>query len=141
MAQSVQKAFARDLSILENISDFVHRFVRANNIEKSHEWTLNFVIEELFTNFVKYNTGTSEAIVISLAREDDDVEIRIIDSGVEPFDPTQQREPDTGKKLKDREIGGLGIFLARKMVDHIDYHYENRQSTITVIKKLSAEHA
>lgn len=57
------------------------------------------------------------------------VEIR--DGGV-AFDPLSRRGPDTRQGCTEREIGGLGIYLARRMVDRIDYQRENHTNILAV---------
>ena len=51
------------------------------------------------------------------------------------FDPLQVAEPDISTGLDDREIGGLGIFLARKVTDAVTYRYEDGQNILTLTKK------
>jgi len=59
---------------------------------------------------------------------------------VEPFDPTTAPPADTSLPLEERTPGGLGIHLIRSMVDTIDYEYVNRESRITVTKRLEKTH-
>ncbi len=51
------------------------------------------------------------------------------------FDPLQVPEPDTSANLDDREIGGLGIFLIRKVTDSATYRYEKAKNILTLTKK------
>ena len=57
------------------------------------------------------------------------------DKGV-PFDPLQKPDPDITLSAEDREIGGLGIFIAKKTMDSICYTYENGENILTMTKKL-----
>ena len=54
----------------------------------------------------------------------------------QPFDVTTVAPADTTSALKEREPGGLGLHLIRKMVDTLDYRYENGCSTIKFTKLL-----
>jgi serine/threonine-protein kinase RsbW len=67
------------------------------------------------------------------------VEATLIDHGTEPFDITQVPDADIGLPLEQREPGGLGIHLVRRMVDSIEYEYreELRQTRITFRKTLT----
>ena len=57
---------------------------------------------------------------------------------MDPFDVTAEREVDTESPLQDRQIGGLGLHLIPKMIDSIDYDYDEpaRRSRITFTKAL-----
>jgi len=52
------------------------------------------------------------------------------------FDITKKPDPYLGASLDDRKPGGLGIFLTKKLVDDVQYHYRDRTSTITLKKKI-----
>ena len=53
----------------------------------------------------------------------------------------EQREiledPDISASVEDRAIGGLGIFMTKKLVDDISYEYKNMQNILTIVKKLT----
>ena len=49
--------------------------------------------------------------------------IQITDDGI-AFNPFEQEEPDTDQPLQERQVGGLGIHLVRKLMDEV--HYERR---------------
>lgn len=59
------------------------------------------------------------------------VELR--DAGV-PFNPLEQSEPDITLSAENRKIGGLGIFLCKKLMDSISYRYENGNNVLTMTK-------
>lgn len=61
--------------------------------------------------------------------------IEIRDAGV-PFNPLEKDDPDVNSSLEDRQIGGLGIFLCKKMMDEVSYKYDNGCNVLTMKKKL-----
>ena len=63
------------------------------------------------------------------------VTFRMTDQGV-PFDPLKKPDPDITLSAEDREIGGLGIFIAKKTMDTLTYAYENGENVLTMMKKL-----
>jgi anti-sigma regulatory factor (Ser/Thr protein kinase) len=57
------------------------------------------------------------------------------DRGV-PFDPLKKPDPDITLSAEEREIGGLGIFIARKTMDSITYAHENGRNILTMTKTI-----
>ena len=64
--------------------------------------------------------------------------LRFEDDG-KPYDPTTAAEPDITASAEQREIGGLGIFMARKMMDHMDYMYKDGSNVLTLTLTLAQE--
>ena len=60
--------------------------------------------------------------------------ISFLDSGV-PFDPLAKEDPDVSLSAEEREIGGLGIFMAKKTMDDLHYEYRDGQNILTISKR------
>lgn len=133
--------FQRTLASLEKISQFILEFARKNKLNDRIVNIITLVVEELFTNAVKYNPENTNDISVNLSIDSDKLIVSIVDYDVEPFDIRQIEAYDFRKKLNERRVGGLGIPLVKKMMDRIDYEYKNRQSNITLVKYLEKEHA
>ncbi len=137
----MQKKFKREISSLEQVFDFIDRYFSGNTVEKSVLFSVKFVIEELFTNMVKYNVSDSHSdILLNLDKHGNRLIITLTDFGVDRFDITEVQDADVSLSLEDRKVGGLGVHLIKRMVDSIDYHYSNRESTITLTKNLESEY-
>ena len=132
----MERSFKRSYSSLPPVFAFLGEFFAAEAIDRSRNQTIDLAVEELFTNLVKYNTGSTRDISISLHREREQVEVTLTDFDVEPFDITRMKEVQIDRPLAERKPGGLGIHLVRKMVDSISYSYDNRTSRTTFIKRL-----
>lgn len=95
------------------------------------------VIDEIFSNIVRYAYKEAKGpatIEFINNREQDSFSIRFTDEGV-PYDPLSAPEPDITLSAEDRAIGGLGIFMVRKLTDDIKYSYENKKNILTITKK------
>ena len=130
------KEFPRDISSLEKIFSFVEEFVATNQIQESVLYPVQLVVEELFTNILKYQRGGESNISLDLETTDKKFIMRIKDFDAEPFDITKSREVDTAAYIQQKKPGGLGIHLVKQLVDSIEYDYNNKISTITIIKHL-----
>ena len=128
---SASRSFRRSYNELESLFAFVHERMNAELAK-----TVDFVLEELFTNIVKYGQESDAPVTIDIRRIAAGVEVTITDTDAEPFDPTSTPQVDVNAPLEKRKPGGLGIHLVRKMVDAIHYRYsaEERTSRITFRK-------
>jgi serine/threonine-protein kinase RsbW len=62
-------------------------------------------------------------------------EVEIADRGV-PFDLTALADPDVGAGVEERPVGGLGVFLMRRMMDEIRYRREGVRNILTLVKTI-----
>jgi len=132
----MDKKFKRDLSSLDEMFKFINEFSAKSDVDESVVFTINLVVEELFTNMVKYASENSNEILLELKKNEDDLIIHLTDFDVDPFDISKTAEVDTQQSLEERRVGGLGIHLVKQMIDKIEYDYKNRQSKIILIKHL-----
>ena len=132
----MDKKFKRDLNSLDRIFQFINEFSAKTGVDESVVFTINLVVEELFTNMVKYTNENSNEILLQLKKNEDDLIIHLTDFDVDPFDITKTAEVDTKQSLEERSVGGLGIHLVKQMIDKIEYEYKDRQSEIILIKHL-----
>jgi anti-sigma regulatory factor (Ser/Thr protein kinase) len=134
----MEKSFRRATESLEGIFAFLQDFAAAEGLDESVTYIMNLVIEELFTNMVKYSPGGSAEIPISLEREGGRLIMRLVDRDVEEFDITKTKKVNTDLPLEERKPGGLGLHLIKHMVDEIDYQYKDSSSVITIAKNLES---
>lgn len=132
----MEQRFPRDINALDSIFQFVATFLAAGGIGADHAFTVDLIIEELFTNLVKYGRGGTQPISIELEQDGGRLVIRLTDFDGEPYDLTQAPPVDTTRPLAEREPGGLGIHFVRQMADELRYAHDNGTSTITVVKRL-----
>ena len=100
--------------------------------------TLQIAVEEIFVNIASYAyaPGSGEAeICCEVEPEIPRITIQFRDQGV-PFNPLARKSADITLSAEEREIGGLGIFIAKKTMDHVTYAYENNENILTMIKKI-----
>lgn len=135
----MERSFPRSLDSLDTIFEFVARCPATRGIEEFDLMDVQLIVEEFFTNMVKYNNGRHE-IAISLDELNGALRIRLVDFDVEPFDMSQAPPVDMSVPPHMRKPSGLGIELVRKVSDSITCDYADRTSTVTVIKRLGSHH-
>ncbi|MBQ9347147.1 MAG: ATP-binding protein [Oscillibacter sp.] len=99
---------------------------------------LNMAVEELFVNIARYaynpDVGLTE-VQVEIQQEPLQASITFIDNGV-PYDPLAKPDPNTSLSGRERELGGLGIFMVKKSMDLVSYKYEDGKNILTIQKKM-----
>ncbi len=131
----MNKKFTRSYDSLEEIFEFTEQFFTSREVAPSLRFPVHFVMEELFTNMVKYCPENDNEILLDIAANDGNVSVAITDYDVDPFDVTEPRDIDTETPLGGRIPGGLGLHLVQQMVDSLEYDYHDRQSTVRFTKE------
>jgi serine/threonine-protein kinase RsbW len=95
-------------------------------------------VEEAVTNviFHGYQKGGGK-IGVTCRISADRVEVQIADSAPR-FDPLSIPEPELDASIEDRKVGGLGVYLIRRVMDEISYRYENGKNILVLMKKRRA---
>lgn len=103
--------------------------------KEAERWVL--AVEEVTINIVKYayKDGGAGTIAVEIDLSPSGMTARVADSG-RPFNPLAAPEPDVLASLEEREIGGLGIFLTRKVMDRIHYERRDDKNILTLSKRL-----
>ena len=133
---TVRRYFKRSYDSLAPIFQFIEDFLAGRSIDPSLREPVCFIVEELFTNMVKYNPEAVRDIALALGQSDAALTVRLTDFDVAPFDVTRAPAVDITRPLEEREIGGLGLHLVRQMADTIRYEYADGRSTVTFTKTL-----
>jgi anti-sigma regulatory factor (Ser/Thr protein kinase) len=95
---------------------------------------LRLACEEIVMNVTSYAYPESTNGFLDVEiQKTDRVTIRFEDGGV-PFNPLEQKMPNTKLSWKQRRIGGLGIFLIRRKMDDVRYVYEDYRNKLTIEK-------
>jgi serine/threonine-protein kinase RsbW len=130
-SELVERSFKRSFGQLQHVFDFTNEFALAHSINDKVRYVLDLVVEELFTNMVKYNPSGSGDIQMRLVLEQDEIIVHLADPDSEPFDVSEHRTVDLKRSLEERKPGGLGIYLVQKLVENLHYQHHNRTSTIS----------
>lgn len=134
--KSAGRVYARSIEALDAVFTHADEFFKAHDVDPQTSFAVKLAIEEIFTNFVKYNPQGRDGILVDMQRKGGKVVVRLVDSDSGEFDVTEYDEVDTSSQLDKRMAGGLGIFLVKKMVDEVQYHHSDRTSTIVLTKKM-----
>ena len=132
------KIFPAKEEVLPEVLGFTEQTLEDFECSVKNQTAICVAIEEVFVNIAHYAYPDTEGDVtlnIKLDSRSNSVEFRISDKGV-PFNPLEKSDPDITLSAEEREIGGLGIFIAKKTMDSLSYAYENGENILTMIKNL-----
>ena len=130
------RPFTREMASIPALVAFVREFLRQEGITDERAFDLDLVIEELFTNLVKYGRGARGMIDVGLTRESAQVVITLREHGAEYHDPTAAPEVDVDRPIGERVPGGLGIHLVRKLSEDFRYEWRDGTATTTVTMRM-----
>jgi sigma-B regulation protein RsbU (phosphoserine phosphatase) len=120
--------------------DFADAHALPNAVRRS----VSVVLDELLTNTLSYGLPEHGGeVIVDIELHADRIVITISDNG-RPFDPFSRPAPDTTLSVEDRDIGGQGIHLVRRMVDEMSYHRRSDRNVVTLTKRLggaAADHS
>jgi serine/threonine-protein kinase RsbW len=127
---------AAELNNLETIRLFVEERARALHVDQDTAFDLAQAVDECATNIVEHGyRGQPGSIEIEIERVGELLTIELRDHAP-VFDPTGVPPPDLTQPLEAREPGGLGVYLARHMVDEMRHRpLPGGGNELTMIKR------
>ena len=121
MADTFSKTISCSLRDLEQLLLEASAFLEGKVSTKA-EYATAISLEEMITNTIKYgyDNPAGHQIGIRIELKEATVGLTLTDDARE-FNPLLAAKPDITKPVDDREIGGLGIFLVRGLVNTMNY--------------------
>jgi anti-sigma regulatory factor (Ser/Thr protein kinase) len=134
---SLELSIENTLDQLPLVADAVENFCEDIEIPETVGVRINIVFDELLSNIISYAYGDNEThfIQILIEKRDGCLVIRIEDDGF-PFNPFDQRDPDTESGIEERAIGGLGIHIVHQMMDKTSYERHEDRNIVVLEKRL-----
>ena len=128
---------ANDISEISRLYEFIEELGDDFSLSPDIVFNLNLVLEEAVVNVIHYAYPKEEHqfIFLSARMNDDSIVFVLTDTGME-FDPTTVPDADVTLSADDRQIGGLGIFLIRQIMNEVKYERIEGKNVLTLEKKL-----
>ncbi len=127
-----------EISEISRLEGFIEEIGEELDLPLPLVMSLNLVLEEAVSNTIlyAYPNKMGDEISIRAKKEDDVLMFVITDAGAE-FDPTSVKEADVSLALEDRPIGGLGIYLIKKIMNEVEYQRVEGNNVFTLKKILN----
>ncbi len=126
------------LEDIPGIIEFVVNWLQQRGLDK-YIFAIETAVDEASTNVVKHAYGGRGGFYrVSCTLNGGEIIITIQDHG-NKFDPGSVPVPEVSSGLEDRKVGGLGIYMMKKMMDRVDYSFINGEGNrLVMVKKTDA---
>ena len=121
------------METVPQVAEFMETEMEKFEISPKISMKMLIAIDEIYSNIVRYS-GATEARV-SINKIGNTLNLQFKDNG-KPYNPLDSKEPDITASAEDRSIGGLGIFMVKKMLDKVEYKYVDNYNILTLTKNL-----
>ena len=119
------------------LTQFLLDFWAEERLPPEHALSFELALEEIFVNVVTHGASQDKVpeVQVTLAIRDRDVSMTLEDDGPH-FDPLARPPPDVAAELSQRPVGGLGIFLVRKLMDAVSYERVAARNRLMMSKRV-----
>ena len=133
----LNSVFDADFQSLDEIRDFVGEAASQVGFSKKEIYSIQLAADEASTNIIEHAYAGIEGgqIEIECNVAGDELKIILRDKG-RSFDPSSVPEPKVKADLAERKIGGLGMYLMRKLMDEVYYESSPEGNTLRMIKRM-----
>lgn len=122
-----------NISEIEKLTEMVNEFGKGHMLSGNviHDATL--ALEEIVSNivFYAYVDEDEHEIEVGMGINHHQLIFKVKDDGI-AFNPLKNPEPDVSKPFEEREIGGLGIYIVKNLMDELEYLRDNEKNILTM---------
>ncbi|MCL2831153.1 MAG: SpoIIE family protein phosphatase [Betaproteobacteria bacterium] len=140
MADLARISLPACIDVLPRLQEFIGQILSEHGCPKEKGDKIFLAVEELFVNIAHYaypeNPGGEATLSVIVG--DGEIALRLEDSGI-PFNPLQVPEPDCEQPVETRPIGGMGIFMAKSLMDTMSYRHEEGKNILSFSKRFAPE--
>ena len=117
----------KDINEIYTLTEFIEKIIQKKDFQ------IDLMLEEVLVNIVNYSK--CEYITVNAEFENSILTVEFIDNGT-VFNPLLKEDPKFPDCIEDAEIGGLGIYLTKKLADELEYNHINDENHLKIIKKV-----
>jgi anti-sigma regulatory factor (Ser/Thr protein kinase) len=128
---------SNEMEELGRLAEALRTFAKENGLDSAISGKLVVCLDELATNVISYGGAKSpeDRTRITVTVEGRVLRASIEDAGA-AFNPLVRPDPDVTVDIEARRVGGLGIFLVKKMMDGVEYERRGNWNILRMFKNL-----
>ena len=119
-----------DKDCIQTVTGFIENILEEWKVPMKVANKVQIAVDEIFSNIVYYSQAKNARLTVM--ESDEELSLLFEDDGI-PYDPTTAKEPNITLSAEEREIGGLGIFMVKKMAANIHYENTDGENILTVV--------
>ena len=138
MAMELLLQLSNNRPELQNLSNRFDIFAKDNELADKVIHDVQLALDEVVTNIVEYGYDDDDEhlIDIKFILNEQSLKIIIIDDA-KPYNILDKKDPDTSQSLDEKPIGGLGIYLVKRLMTNIDYDYRDGKNHLLLTKSFT----
>ena len=141
MLEHLDISLKKDHAEVRRVVETVEAFCAKHSLPRKLIFHFNLALDELLTNVMNYGYDQMDTdeydISVRLVLEQGTLTAELRDNG-RAFNPLDMPDPDLSLSLEDKPIGGLGIYLMKTLMDHVEYHREGAYKRLVMRKTISS---
>ncbi len=127
-----QRQFSTEKLEAANVIDYISEIIEENGVPMDTAVKINICTDEIVSNILNHSNAEYIDVKLNINQQDATVTISFTDNGT-PFNPlTDAATPDITIPLEDREEGGLGVFIVKKMMKNVTYRHQDNCNIFTI---------
>lgn len=133
-----EKTVQATLENLDEVMAFVEEQMEVYHCSMKMQMQIAVAVEEIYVNIASYAYREQKGnarIRVQSGEEPLQIIITFEDDGI-PYNPLLKEDPDITLSAEERKIGGLGIYIVKKSMDQVEYHYQNGKNILTIRKDI-----
>lgn len=135
MAERHELCVNSRLSNLATIADFVAERARLAQLDDDQVFDVQMAVDEACTNIMEHAyRGRQGEVRVCCYEESNDFVVCIYDGGA-AFDPATVPDPDVSGPLEERDVGGLGLFFMRRLMDEVRFGFDPATGNELIMRK------
>jgi serine/threonine-protein kinase RsbW len=120
---------------LKEVRSFIQSYLLEEGFGEREVSEIILAVDEAYTNIIKhaYENNSSHKVLIAIGSTPTQLWIELTDHG-KHFDPAAYQAPDLMKRIKNKQRGGMGVYLIRKLMDVVEYTSTREKNTLLMKK-------
>ena len=136
---SISVTLKNDLAEIERLSQSLTAFGKGHQLSDEFLYAVNVALDEILTNVISYGYADEAVheITVDFTLHAGELIAEVADDA-RAFNPLQAPAADVASPLEERAVGGLGIHLARTLMDDMAYRREGDKNILIMKKRIAS---
>tara|TARA_B100001750_G_C15280338_1_gene482102 strand:- start:294 stop:710 length:417 start_codon:yes stop_codon:yes gene_type:complete len=122
---------------IDTVRKLFDDYSKENKLTEKTSHDIQMALDELLTNIVSYGYEDTDEHWIDVHFNIDNgaLTVEIVDDS-KPYNILERDDPDLSLSVEEKPIGGLGVFLIKKLMSSVDYYTKDGKNHLVMTKEL-----